>query len=323
MAHFTQLGLSAKSESKNEEKTQKQSLLTQSTKKLNGKYKTATLVGSLIATSLVGVFLLESGCSKGADKAAAIAPPVQPTVSQPSAPPMALPIPAAQQPVAKKSRQKKLVASTYNNSAFGVSFRYPKYGTLQEGEKANLELEGIGPVDMNFVQPGGTPISAVVLPRRRYAGTDFNAAFFTASVNSKLTAEECEQFAFPETGNPQGVQVATSKTKVGDTEFRSIEGFASEEKNEADLKYYHVYQNGSCYEFALGLETAVNPDSGDDETVAKPVNRNEVFRKLNWMLSTVKIQPVEAPKAATAEVAAGTNAPAAAPAASAITSEAH
>jgi len=321
MAHFTQLGLSAKSESKNEEKTQKNSTLAQSTKRLNGKHKTATLVGSLIATSLVGVFLLESGCSKGGDKAATtIAPPVQPTVSQPSAPPLALPMPAAQQPVAKKSRQKKLVASTYNNSAFGVSFRYPKYGMLQEGEKANLELDGIGPVDMNFVQPGGTPISAVILPRKRFAGTDFNAAFFTASVNSKLTAEECEQFAFPETGNPEGVQVPTSKTKVGNTEFRSIEGFASEEKNEAELKYYHVYQNGSCYEFALGLETALNPDSGDDETVAKPVNRNEVFRRLNWMLSTVKIQPVEAPKAATAEVAAGTNAPAAAPT---ITSEAH
>src|SRR5689334_23098464 len=185
MAHFTQLGLSAKSESKNEEKTQKNSTLAQSTKRLNGKRRTATLIGSLIATSLVGVFLLESGCSKGGDKAAAIAPPVQPAVSQAPAPAVELPTPTAQQPAAKKLRQKRLVASTYNNSASGVSFRYPKYAMLQEGEKANLELDGIGPVDMNFVQPGGTPISAVVLPRKRYAGTDFNSAFFTASVNSK------------------------------------------------------------------------------------------------------------------------------------------
>lgn len=321
MAHFTQLGLSARSETKSEEKTQKHSLSEESTKSLNGKHRTATLVGSLIATSLVGVFLLESGCSKSSDKAVAIAPPVQPTVSQPSAPPIALPTPAAamQKPAAKKSRQRKLSASTYNNSTFGVSFRYPKYGTLQEGEKANLELDGLGPVEMNFAQPGGTPISAVVLPRKRYAGTDFHSAFFTASVNPKLTAEECEQFAFPETGNPEGVQVSTSKTKVGATEFRSIEGFASEEKSQADLKYYHVYQNGSCYEFALGLETAINPDADDAESVTKPVDRNEVFRKLNWMLSTVKIQPVEAPKPVTAEVTAGPgNAPA-----NTITSEAH
>jgi len=314
MAHFTQLGLSGKSETKPEGKistTISSAEQRPHNAKLSGKQRTAALVGSLIATSLLGVFLLESGCSKASDKTVAITPPNQTLASQLSAPiatvPTSTTIPS-QPPTKKKARQRKLSASTYTNPTYGVSFRYPKYGTLKEGDKANLELEGLGPVEMNFVQPGGTTISAVELPRKLYAGTDFNAAFFNVSVNSKLTAAECEQFAFPETSNPAIDAVVTSKTKVGTTEFHAVEGFAGEENNQADLKYYHVFQNGSCYEFAMGLETAVASTTNEVEVkpVSKPVDPNEVFRKLNWILSTVKIQPVVAPEKVVPEVAVGT-----------------
>jgi hypothetical protein len=313
MAHFTQLGLSGNSEppkgkaSRNESSAEHRP--NSNPNQLSSKKKTAVLVGSLIATSLLGVFLLESGCSKESDKAAIIAPLSQTIPSQQQASIVTLPATTASQPVAKKkSRQRKLSASTYTNPTYGVSFRYPKYGSLQEGDKASLELDGLGPVEMNFVQPGGTTISAVELPRKLYAGTDFNAAFFNVSVNPKMTAEECAQFAFPETTN-QGKDPAAipKKTKVGATEFRAVEGFAGEENNEADLKYYHVFQNGSCYEFALGLETAVDSTTDEIKPPSKLVDHNEVFRKLNWILSTVKIQPVAAQEKTVPEVAASTS----------------
>jgi len=80
------------------------------------------------------------------------------------------PTPVASQPPAKKKlRQRKLSASTYTNAAYGVSFRYPTYGSLKEDDEANLELDGLGPLEMNFVQPGGTTISAVELPRKLFA----------------------------------------------------------------------------------------------------------------------------------------------------------
>jgi hypothetical protein len=324
MAHFTQLGLSGKPDTKPETKPQGKTLLNVSSegqrshsnpKKLAGKQKTAALVGSLIATSLLGVFLLESGCSKESDKTATIARPNQIVASQPPAPISTVPAStatavASQPPAKKKSRQRKLSASTYTNPTYGVSFRYPKYGSLKEGDEANLELDGLGPLEMNFVQPGGTTISAVELPRKLYAGTDFNAAFFNVSVNPKLTSAECEQFAFPETGDPETDPVTTSKTKVGATEFHAVEGFAGEENNQADVKYYHVFQNGGCYEFALGLETTAEaiPDEIKPavKPLVKPVDRNEVFRKLNWILSTVKIQPVAAPEKTVPEVATDT-----------------
>ena len=53
---------------------------------------------------------------------------------------------------------------------------------------------------------------------------------------------------------------------------------------QSDTKYFHTFQNGSCYEFALGLQTA-EPIDGID-----PVNRDEVFAKLEKILASVKIK---------------------------------
>jgi hypothetical protein len=312
MTHFTQLGLSGSPDKKPETKTQTPSPKGPSPhsneKQPTKKQRTAALAGSLIATALLGVFVFESGCSKESAKTSSIAPPNPPVAGQLSLPIAAVSTtitPANSQPLAKKkSRQRKLSASTYTNPTYGVSFRYPKYDNLKEGDDANLELDGLGPVEMNFVQPGGTTISAVELPRRLYAGTDFNTAFFNVSVNPKMTAEECEQFAFPETADTKADPVTISKTKIGPTEFHAVEAFAETESNEADVKFYHVFQSGSCYEFTLGLETAAESNSDQPKPGVKPVDGNEVFRQLNWMLSTVKIQPISTPEKISPEVAA-------------------
>jgi hypothetical protein len=327
MTHFTQLGLSGSPDKKPETKTQTPSPKGPGShsneKPPTKKQKTAALAGSLIATALLGVFVFESGCSKESAKTSAIAPPNPTVASQPTAPIATVSTtitPATSQPLAKKkSRQRKLTASTYSNPTYGVSFRYPKYDNLKEGDDANLELDGLGPVEMNFVQPGGTTITAVELPSRLYGGTNFDTAFFNVSVNPRMTAEDCEQFAFPETADTKADPVTISKTRIGPTEFHAVEAFAETESNEADVKFYHVFQNGSCYEFTLGLETASESSSDEPKPGVKLVDGNEVFRQLNWMLSTVKIQPIAAPGKITPEVA--TDAPTA-PTSAAMT-EAH
>ena len=74
--------------------------------------------------------------------------------------------------------------------------------------------------------------------------------------------------------------------------FTEVESSSGDNAKHTDAKYYHVFQNGACYEFALGLETASAKDG------VKPVDRNEIFRKLNWMLSTVKVQSAGVPEVA-------------------------
>ncbi|HWY55551.1 MAG TPA: hypothetical protein VNZ03_13860 [Terriglobales bacterium] len=299
MAHFTQLGLSSHQDQKPQGKTlpnlpSGRQHPQSNVDKAGSRQKLAALIASLTTTALLGLFVLESGCSKESGKTETIAPPSQTAATQAPAQMLTTPAAVANQPPAKKkSRQRRLSASTYANPAFGVSFQYPKEDSLKEGDEASVELHNVGLLEMNFIRPGGTTISVVELPRKVYTGTDFNSAFFNVSVNPKLSAADCEQFAFAERDDPGRDSVAASKTKVGATEFHAVEGFAEEADNQADVKYYHVFQNSSCYEFALGLETVEEATTDKMKPGVKPVDRNEVFRKLRWILSTVKIQPLE------------------------------
>ena len=70
-----------------------------------------------------------------------------------------------------------------------------------------------------------------------------------------------------------------------------MDDVVSDGTQQANAHYYHLYQNNVCYEFALGLQTTGDETNKD----IKPVNRDKVFAfdKLTWMLSTVKIKPVE------------------------------
>jgi len=295
MSHFTQLGLSGKPDGKSSSK--------KSDHHSGADRKTAALAGSLIVTSLLAVFMLlqTSGCSKGSSQPAAIAAPTPPPAYQ--TPVVTTSIVATPAPTPQKAqpkpKPKKVATSAYANSAYGLTFRYPKYDSLKEANKANPEWAGLGPVEMNFVQPGGALVTSVELPQTLYAGTNFTSAFFDVSVNPKLTASQCEQFAFPE-DHPADAPLKPVTAKIGPTEFNVTEGFAGDDAHQADARYYHIFRNGMCYEFMLGLETS------DAEAGSKPADRDQVFRKLNWILSTVKINPLTAPERSMPEVAAGT-----------------
>lgn len=297
MAQFTQLGLSGKAEGK-----ATQNISNPREEKSRGKRTSAALAGASLAAAVLTAFLLSSGCSRGSSKPAATsnqalqATPVSAAPAPSTAP--ATQTPAVKKPMHKASRQHKV--SAYTNPAYGVSFRYPKYYNLKQGDEANLQWDGLGPVEMNFVQPGGSTLTAVELPPSMYAGTDFTSAFFNVSVNPKLTSEQCEQFAWPETGGPNEEPLIPEKTKVGVTEFDEIQATAAAQMKRADAKYYHIFQNGMCYEFALGVETTASDDAADG---IKAVDRDQVFRKLNWILSTVNIQPVDVPEVANASSA--------------------
>ncbi len=84
---------------------------------------------------------------------------------------------------------------------------------------------------------------------------------------------------------------SNSKLLIGDMELRATEAVAGEGTRQSDSKFFHVYQNGACYEFALNVTT----DASEDGLV-KHVNRDRVFNRLEQILATVKIAPVAAPE---------------------------
>lgn len=81
---------------------------------------------------------------------------------------------------------------------------------------------------------------------------------------------------------------SASKLMVGNLELRATEAVSGEGGRQSDAKYFHVYQNGACYEFALNVTTVAS-----DDGLMKHVNRDRVFDRLEKILATVKIDEVK------------------------------
>jgi hypothetical protein len=200
---------------------------------------------------------------------------------------------------------------TYTNRTYGLSLQYPRSYILKTGDQAILHWTASEPVQMDFVRPGGVAVAAIEPPRgssprgsdprSSHQAADFTSAFFNVSVNPNLTSAQCTQFAFPKPHDAPVGPVSRAKVTVGAIEFDEIE----DAMQQSDARYYHVFKNGACYEFALGLGTTVD----EAKEGVTPANSKEVFGKLEKILSTVKIQEAAVQAGAPAAVPAGAPAP--------------
>ena len=129
----------------------------------------------------------------------------------------------------------------------------------------------------------------------------------TASTQASSPAESqpASTQSAPSTGTsassePQGSKLPGSKLMIGDLELRATEAVSGEGTRQSDAKYFHVYQNGACYEFAVNVTTIASEDG-----LIKHVDRDKVFDRLEKILATVKIEEVKpAAPEVTAEVPA-------------------
>jgi hypothetical protein len=231
----------------------------------------------------LALFLGVSSCSKKSSSPV-VSASNQPASTTPTSTSPQTNTPAAPvTPPRKKARKARRTTATYVNKTYGVSLTYPTKYSLSVGEKAQLSWPELGPVEMDFVKPGGTTLAAVQLPQNSYPETDFTSGFMTVSVNNRLSADECSQFAFSQANSKEAV--TPSKVRIGSVEFEQVESLTGDAR-QADAKYYHVFANETCYEFTLGLGTTV---AGVEDRVT-PIDREQVFSKLEKILGTVKIQ---------------------------------
>jgi hypothetical protein len=268
----------------------------------------ARMIGGAATAAATAVLALMvvldfNGCSKASKNAQ-----VSPANQNVSGPNTASPAIAASQPVdqlakkveaaiEKKKTIKRASTATYKNSTYGISFRYPKTYTMLTPEKDLKDSAWPDPVAMNFADAGGETLTTLVLPGTRAS------SYFKTSVNKSLTAEQCSKFAsVPEPTeasiNPpvdaDDDSIVPVKTNILGVEFAKTESFT----DQSEARYYHHFENGACYEFALGVEDAPG--------TTKPVDHLQVFDKLERILTTVKIKSDPVPVVATSEPAAPT-----------------
>jgi hypothetical protein len=261
--------------------------------------------GPIVFAAVLIVCSLAVGCSSDkppitSNNPAPIAPPSN-TIATNTAPAT---MPAAK-PAPKKVAKKRPATVTYTDKTYGVSFAYPRRYAIETGD-ATKEVLMSNPLPMNFVQPGGVALAAVELPETGYANTDFSSAFFDVSVNNALTADQCGEFSVPQPklapatpstegdskqseSNPAKADSQAGKLMLGDLEMHGAEAVSGEGTSQSDSKYFHVFQNGACYEFALNVTT----NAAQADTALKHIDRDKVFARLDSILSTVKIENVE------------------------------
>ena len=281
---------------------------------------------TLIFAAVLIVCSVTVGCSS--DKPKPVSSNNQIPAPQPVTASTPMPAPAveaAAKPAPKKIVHKKPATVNYTDKTYGVTFEYPRRYAIETGDAAT-EVLASNPIAMNFVQPGGVALAAVELPETGFANTDFSSAFFNVSIHKSLTADQCTEFAVPQPKAPPQASTTDAATAVtpvsstatatdaqsapasklvlGDLELRATEAVTGEGTRQSDSKYFHVFQNGACYEFALNVTTVASEDG-----VTKHVDRDKVFDRLEKILATVKISPIAAPEV-TAETPAQTPTPA-------------
>jgi hypothetical protein len=303
MPQFTQLNLQNKSDSKSQPNALRSDFV--------GKQTITLFSGAVLATALVGGLLLEtSGCSRENDTAVSSAiqhPITQPTSNSPA--PMQEAPAAAPTTVAKKVVKKRPTTTLYADKNYGVSFRYPKRYTLKSADSTKPDITQQSA--MNFVQPGGVSVVTVELPKNSYPHTDLASASFNVSVNPTLTAEQCSQFVLLQPASTDKPAIVPAKVKLAGLDLESVEAVSGPETSQSDAKYYHAFVNGACYEFYLGLSTQAQVKDKDaepheNEDPAAAVDRTAVFRRLQSILATVKIESVTAPAVTATEPTAAT-----------------
>jgi hypothetical protein len=87
---------------------------------------------------------------------------------------------------------------------------------------------------------------------------------------------------------PTAKTLDANQLLIGDLQLRATEAVSGEGTRQSDSKYFHLYQNGACYEFALNVTT-----DASEEGLVKHVDRDRVFNRLEQILHTVKINSVQ------------------------------
>jgi hypothetical protein len=247
------------------------------------------------------VLLMAVSCSKKSDNTSAkINAPAVPAIQNSASGTNAANVP---EPPKKAIKKHHRTHATFVNGTYGVSFTYPLKYSLQAGSK-HTEL----PVEPGFTKTGAVEIASVDMPEGLYSDTDYSSALLNLSVNQGLSAEECGHFsnvpgdtAAKKAADPAAGSTDTPKlntVKLGANAFSTVEQMKGSEAQQSDVKYFHLFKNGACYEFALEIETSRKVD----EELAQ-VDRSKVFQQLEKILTTAKIKEVELPGLENAEKA--------------------
>jgi hypothetical protein len=165
----------------------------------------------------------------------------------------------------------------YKSRDYGVSFEYPwQYEFVNA--KTVSSSQSLQPKSDGF--EGQITLARIDLPNGFYPDTDFESGYFTLGLNSQIKEKDCKVLV----ASSGKSQVA----KINDVEFFWNESEVGGKGSASKVRNYVAFNQGVCYEVELGVKTH------NENGLAREVNADQVMRRLEGMLKTVKFREAEA-----------------------------
>jgi hypothetical protein len=227
----------------------------------------------LLTCALVVVATAGAACTDKLAQKAEINKPSQATVKTAALQTSNAPMKSAElKPVDKTVLKQANAPLKFRSRDYAVSFEYPWQYSFA-GAKTISENESLQP--KNDGTDGQITLARIDLPKGFYPDSDFESGYFTLSLNPDVEEQDCKL-----NGDAQSA-------KINGIDFLWIEQEQIGKGGSSKIRSYTAYANEVCYQFELGVKTK------NENGLAREVNADQVMRRLEGMLKTVKFDGIK------------------------------
>ena len=194
----------------------------------------------------------------------------------------------------RKGTPHEAFLSLYNNPDEGISFRYPRNYSLEEGDVEERSYFLKRQEDLDIEQPGAALVATVMIPEDGYPNTTFEHGSLQVVINAGATEESCQDTSLLSSQATPGKRITVQGIVFSGSEQSSeMAGTAILERA------YAGYSRGSCYEFLL----TVDADAvADPDGFRKPADIAKIMKQLERIVSSTQVFEKSATPAAEANI---------------------
>jgi hypothetical protein len=171
--------------------------------------------------------------------------------------------------------------STYHNPEAGISFRYPRNYSLEEGDVQESSFFLKRQEDLDIEQPGATLVATVLIPEDGYPNTTFEHGSLQLVANEAGSEKACREASrigsngnSPRTTTIQGIVFRWNEQESETAGIKILE------------RAYAGYSQATCYQFLL---TVAAEEAPDPDGFKRPADTAKVMKQLEKIVSSAQI----------------------------------
>jgi hypothetical protein len=189
----------------------------------------------------------------------------------------------------RRETPREALLSTYHHPEQGISFRYPRNYSLEEGDLEEHSFFLKRQEDLDLEQSGATLLATVLIPEDGYPNTTFEHGSAQLLVNETATEKACRETSpLASSGN------TVKRLTAGGITFRGSEQESETAGTKILERAYYGFSAGTCYEFLL---TVAVEDTPDPAGFNKAADTTKIMKQLEKIVSSAQIFTKSAPPA--------------------------